>query len=737
MEDKLAQVARLLASEIEELKEAVATQKAGDSAPNVSPSDLEDIAAQLKAADARHAQLLQELAGKADAATAVKQQAHITESLEQISALRQQLLEHSRLHSAAQAQLADSDSERLDAAERALEELQQEKWEYTYTDHAQGESIELRLERAEATITTLQRSSEEAAAAAAASGGNSFQARLFQAEERIKGLSCLVKMGLSNSEGDIAELKQRLDGCAEGSKEPGSLEQRLHSSEEEIAALKKHVGGYLLNMNGEDCLENRVCRAEAQLYDLKETAKGDAQVFGEFESRLKQAEDEISAAWEHLYGDSDPTGDVPDGDVFSRLAAAELDIKRLQNLTGNHKTAQQGADELAEQLQNAEDRIDDLWDVLGLSATAEAPGADGSEELQGRTVLSRLEAAERTVAQLQEEMTCRHSEVQEGAQKVMSRLEEAEDDIADLYAISSTEELCDEHVVLMGDISPRVAAAEREITRLQQLTSKHDSMQQGGERFAEQLKMAEDEIQCVWDLLRPSAMDEALGTRNAIARLKDADAENKALQKRVWFDDLDKKNLDGMSIAGRLCATEWLVRVLQTMVAEDSEAAQDTAKFLARLEMAEDNIAALKQQRSEAGMDAKEAMMRLKLVEKRISKLTTLVDGLADVAQALPEKTTIESSPESEGIPEAKWRDWLEQGVPKSEWQKFWMLKCSLKEAPETGTDDTTLKRKLQDIKSGLHSELRGDYWGLDIKGFQAKDAAVDSKAAQQVRDVT
>lgn len=42
MEDKLAQVARLLASEIEKLKDTVATQKASEDATYVSLDDLED-----------------------------------------------------------------------------------------------------------------------------------------------------------------------------------------------------------------------------------------------------------------------------------------------------------------------------------------------------------------------------------------------------------------------------------------------------------------------------------------------------------------------------------------------------------------------------------------------------------------------------------------------------------------------------------------------------------------------
>ncbi|BDA41287.1 hypothetical protein COCOBI_02-0670 [Coccomyxa sp. Obi] len=541
VEDKLAQVARLLVTEIEDLKVALPSQ-----------SQMGAIVAQLEAADARHAQLKQELAGKADAGIASEQEARITESLQQVSALRQQLLELS----AAQ----EADSERLDGADWALEDLKVELQigEYVNRDGHQ----EPRLDKIERRMAALQRSCEEAAAAAAAaaSGGNTFQARLFLAEDRIKGLACLVEQGLSNSEGDIAELKRRLDCCAAGQEDTNknSMEQWRHASEEEIEALTWHVGGHPINVDGEDCLEDRACRANEQLSDLKETAKEtgkeEALAWGELEARVKQAEDEIGGLKFELYGDIESEYGTDEGDVVPRLTAAEREIKRLKELTSNHDTAQQGSEQLAKQVKSAQNQLKYLWELLGLK------------------------------------------------------------------------------------------------------------------RF-----------------------DEASGTHIAVARLDDAEGEIAALKEYLGI-------VDGGGVS--------------------------------RIEEAEGMIDSLKPQQYFSAMN--EAVMKSRQqAEDKISELTAKVDELTSAAQATPQKTATEISPESEGIPEEKWREWLERGVPKSEWQRLWLKESE--ERSETGPDDTYLEQKLQEIKSSLHSELRGDCWGLDIQGFHPKDTAADNKTAQQV----
>ncbi|BDA41288.1 hypothetical protein COCOBI_02-0680 [Coccomyxa sp. Obi] len=770
VEDKLAQVARLLASEIQELKEALATQKADEDAGDVSPSDLEewnvklDAAARqmqqfqedLQAVNAKHAQLLQEVAGKADAAAASELEARITESLQQVSALRQQLLEHCRVHSAAaQAQEADSDRSRLDAAESALEDLKEQLQINSYAGRRQDELTESRLDEAEEQIAALQRASEEAAAA----GGSSLQTRLSHAEDRIKGLACLVEKGLLESETDIAKLKRRLGCCAEGEEATsrGSVEQRLHKSEEEITALKELAGK---NVDMKDYLEvkTRLWKAEGDLEYLCDTVNGDADIDDDgpsLQDRMKDAEGKIAA----LQETADEAGlkemqlrvleaslaqSAAEERFDSRLTSAEKEIEQLKldddpisrvvtkaRLDHTDSRIKQLEEKHAEVLDTLEDGPDTLAPRLAAAELiiSEQLGFTGSEELQGETVLARLEGAERTIARLQEEMTCKHSEAEECAEEEedddedMSEEdeEEAENDSAMLRMELFGDDGDDDDEGVIDHILSRLLAAEREVTRLQELTCKQEAAQQGAEQLAEQLKDAQDRIQRVWD--------EVAGTQSAMARLDDAEAEMEALKERLWV--VDEEGVDAVSVVARLEETERLVTDLQEIVTEDSEAAQDTAQVLSRLEEAEDKIAALKQQPSGTALDAMEVMARLQLAEGRISELTRVVNDLADAAEPRPEKTEVEITSEMEWIPEEKRREWLQRGVPKSEWYMSWVKDC--KERSEAD-DDNTLEQKLRGIQSSLHSELRGDYWGLDIKGFQGRDAAVGSKATQQVK---
>ena len=661
--------------------------------------------------------------GNEDPAAVAEQGARFTESLQQISALRQQLVDHARLYSAAQGYLAEKDRDRLDAVERELEHIQGQKWKYTH--HAQGESTELRLERAEATITALQRTCEEAAAAAAASGGSSFQSRL---EERIKGLACLVEEGLSKSQGDIMQLKERLDGSVVEGEEEMSMEEWLQDLDSQITDMKRHIGGFVIDdgtpSDGEHCLENRIRRAEAQLTDMKEAAKTDALRWGHLEARVKQAEDEIGGVNHELYGDvSETEYDINKGNVVPRLDATEREVERLQE---DHATAQQSAGQLAQELKNAQNDIERVWDLLtssdhdGAQATSGATdrlaaaeseiqalksqyrdfvGTDG--EVDPISIVSKLEDTQRQVAELEETV---HQETCAG-QNLAERLDEAEGKLAALEQVDADDVMArlNEAEDKVDDALERLDNAEDNIAELQKMDP---------DEVFERLDAAEDNITELQRMDPDDVFERLDAAEDNIAELQKMDPDEVFERLDAAEDNITElQRMDPDDVLARLEEAADQIAGLQEIDADD---------MLARLEVAENQITGLQE------VDADDMLIRLEEAEDEINKLTKVLSGVTDAAR-LP--------PDVEFILEAKAREWRELGVPVSQWDKLWAKKS--KERPEAGPGDTLLEQTLQDIQSRLHSDLRGNYWGLDIKGFRAIDAAVDSKATEQVRDAS